>query len=265
MKEVLEEISERCARAVREEPEKYFLKGGLLHCRKCGTPKQFQIPNTDMIVYCSCKCEMDEYNRIRGTLKAQTTQSQREAVRDACFPTLELYNCRFENDNGQGDRTIFQRCRNYAENFHECYENNNGILLYGNSGVGKSFLAGCIANHVIDNGYTAMITSVSRVRNQLWNAENKQAFMDSFATYDLLIIDDFGLENRSDYTNEIATNLLEVRCGSQKPMIITSNLAPDGLKQSDDIDRERILSRILGRCVPIKYIGEDRRRNRFMR
>lgn len=264
--EIMNVVSQTCARISQQNPDDY-VQDGLLYCGNCHTPKQVFVPFMERIEYCDCQCRQEEYALMWRKIRAMSNRSETEAVRDACFPEFDrkLHNSRFDFDDGRGDRQIFQRIRNYAESFPERLKENKGFLLYGNSGVGKTFLAACVANHVIDNGYTAMFTSISRVKNLLWDAKNKQSLLDSFASYDLLIIDDFGLEAKNDYTNENATQLIDIRCNSGKPMIITSNLRPDGLQPSADRDRERILSRILGNCVPILCVGDDRRRNHFRR
>ena len=38
----------------------------------------------------------------------------------------------------------------YVENWKEAYKSNIGLLLFGDVGTGKSFLAGCIANALLD-------------------------------------------------------------------------------------------------------------------
>lgn len=243
-----------------------YVKGGLIYCGKCHSPRQtvIQLDGKAVTVFCDCDCRHSAYLEEQAKLHAHVGEAEKEKQRTLCFQNAgNLVRCRFENDDGKGDRNVMQMLFKYAGNFKEPYQRGLGLLLYGSYGTGKSYGAACIANKVIEYGYSAMFISFSQLFNTLWSAEtkNKQAYLNAINDYDLLIIDDFGAERTNDTSSEIITNVLDGRYNSGKPLIITTNLTPEQLKPSDNPKTERIMSRIIGRCMPIRYTGADRRRN----
>lgn len=239
-----------------------FVEDGLLHCGKCRTPKQcrIEINGTIRTEFCMCECENQAYLQERSKLKAMQEHDLLERRRSICFNEHSaLYESRFSLDDGEGDRSAFRIFKNYADNFKTALDENHGLLIYGNVGSGKTFAAACIANQAIDNGFTAYFTNFAEIKNNLWNAKDKQDFVNDVCSYDLLVIDDFGTESDSSYTSEIVTNIFDTRVNKQKPMILTSNLTPEQLKKGGEIEYQRIISRVLGNCMAIKYVGDDRR------
>jgi len=59
---------------------------------------------------------------------------------------------------------------------------------------------------------------------------------------------------------EIIFNVIDTRCKAGLPLIVTSNLTAEQIKNPADLAYQRIFSRLLGMCVPIEVKGEDRRR-----
>ena len=74
-------------------------------------------------------------------------------------------------------------------------------LLWGDVGTGKSFIAGCIANALLDKGVPVIMTNFARLLNKLTDmyAGDRNAYIDSFNRYQLMIIDDLGIERNSEF------------------------------------------------------------------
>ena len=87
-------------------------------------------------------------------------------------------------------------------------------------------------------------------------------FIDSLNRYDLLVIDDLGVErdSASGYMQEMVFNIVDSRYRSGLPFIVTTNLTADQLKNPADIRYQRIYDRILERCFPVEVTGASRRR-----
>lgn len=259
--QILDEVSEICKENFTANAGD-FEKDGLLHCGKCNTPKQcrIEINGTIRTEFCMCDCENQAYLKEREALKAEQNHDLIERRRSTCFHgNWKVRDSRFQFDDGTGDRNAFQIFKNYADNFKTALDENHGLLIYGNVGSGKTFAAACIANQAIDNGFTAYFTNFAEIKNILWNAKDKQDIVSDVCSYDLLVIDDLGTESDSSYTSEIVTNIFDTRVNKQKPMILTSNLTPEQLKKGGEIEYQRIISRVLGNCMAIKYVGDDRR------
>lgn len=75
--------------------------------------------------------------------------------------------------------------------------------------------------------------------------------------YDLLIIDDLGVERSTEYAMEQMFHVIDCRYRSRKPMIITTNLKLSELKNPPDLVHARVYDRILERCGPILFAGKN--------
>lgn len=147
----------------------------------------------------------------------------------------------------------------YSRNFEKYKANNNGLLIYGKPGTGKSFLSFCIANYLLDNGVKVIACSIStileKIREYSSFGNNKMTvFNNELKKADLLIIDDLGSENSSEWINSKIYEVIDLRYRSEKPLIVTTNLEPDNLKKKltnkDGITRT--YDRIFEICRPIE-------------
>ena len=168
-----------------------------------------------------------------------------------------LYDYTFANDNGQNP--LMDKARAYVENWKEAYRNNTGLLLFGDVGTGKSFFAGCIANALLDRDVPVLMTNFPTILNRLTGmfSEDRADFIASFDEYDLLIIDDLGVERSTEYAMEQMFFVIDSRYRSRRPMIITTNLKLSELKNPPDLAHARIYDRILERCAPILFDGKN--------
>ena len=87
--------------------------------------------------------------------------------------------------------------------------------------------------------------------------EDRTAFLDSLGDYDLLIIDDLGVERNTEYALEQMFSIIDSRYRCNKPLIVTTNLKLDELKHPPDLAHARIYDRILERCAPILFAGKN--------
>lgn len=246
----------------------YIGADGLKYCCKCKTPKQVRMTflGKEETMPCSCKCEMTEYWAERKRLEDEKTKTRISTNRDICFSGeqfCKFKNATFEADNRENNNEkIMRSLKDYVDNFPEMMKDNCGVLIYGNVGTGKSFAAACVANALIDKEYTVKMTNFTVISNELWGEKkDRQGFIDELVSYDLLILDDLGVERNSEYMNQIVTSVLDARYCTSKPLIVTTNLSGTELfnNSNADINRQRIYSRLTESCIPIMYTGYDRR------
>lgn len=166
----------------------------------------------------------------------------------------------FTRDDNRNAR-ISDVCRRYVEHWPEMKADNIGIMFYGGVGTGKSFLACCIANALIDKQVRTSVTNFPRILNKLQGfGKDKQEFLDKLSRYDLLVIDDLGVERDTSYSVEQVFNVIDARSRTGKPLIVTTNLSLADLQTPSSLEYARIYDRILEMCpIRLKLVGDSRR------
>ena len=137
-----------------------------------------------------CDCEAAERDRMQAEKAAEARAREIEKNRDVGFNDKRLHSFTFENDNGKMP-AITELCRAYAENFMQDEGAEKGLLLCGTVGNGKTYMAAAIMNYLLDRGHRCLMTNMGRIINYMWTESDKNAYLDSLSSYELLIIDDF--------------------------------------------------------------------------
>lgn len=147
-------------------------------------------------------------------------------------------------------------CENYADKFP--VQKPSDLLLYGGSGLGKSFLLSCICNRVKERGHTALFISAYQMLNQLRQSFFKQdGQSDLLFETELLLIDDLGIEPlMANITLEQIFHLFNERRNRNLATVFTTNLTLTELKKRYT---ERISSRLLdsSACRVFHLMGQD--------
>ena len=84
-------------------------------------------------------------------------------------------------------------------------------------------------------------------------------YLSSLTKYQLLILDDFGIERSTEYALEQIFLIVDERNKAKQPLILTTNLTLKDFQNPPDAAKARIYSRILEMCVPFRFEGVDRR------
>ena len=235
----------------------YVGQDGLLHCKECGGLLQTRITVPligERVVNCICECMAAQLNAH----EEQKRQEERERNRRVCFDGSKLMACTFEKSN---KTELLTMAENYAKHFKDFKKDGKGLLLYGTVGTGKSHMAACIANHLIDADYRVLMTNFATMVNVLQSSfDGRQEYINSLNRYALLILDDLGAERKSEYMQEQVFNIIDARYRSGLPMIITTNLTAEEMKKPTDLGNSRIYDRILERCHPVAVEGNSIRR-----
>lgn len=194
------------------------------------------------------------------------TQRLMQKRQDAFGDASALVSYRFEADNGTVPQ--LEQAKRYVAHWEEMREQDLGLLFWGRPGNGKTFAAGCIANALLESedlhAPSVRMTTFGTILNQLpgMTAQDKEWYLDGFRTCDLLILDDFGMERRTEYAQEQVFNIIDGRYVSRKPLIVTTNLSPNELKHPEGLVQQRIFDRVLEMCVPVCFDGESLRRDK---
>ena len=147
----------------------------------------------------------------------------------------------------------------FIENFDNPSEKN--LLFTGNTGLGKTFLSGCIANELLKKGKNVLYQTSPVMLDTIINyrfGKTDSSIYNSLLDVDLLIIDDLGTEclNNMKFT-ELFT-VLNTRLLNQNnkitKTIISTNLSIQNLFKNYD---ERIVSRLIGNYNICRFFGVD--------
>lgn len=152
-------------------------------------------------------------------------------------------------------------CENFVHNFPDAKGSN--LLLYGQSGLGKTFLCNCIAKALLDKGQIVVYQTAFRILEILekhkFSREKDQDIEMAYELLfdaDLLIIDDLGTEMPNAFTNSELFNIINSRLLSKRKMVISTNLSPLEISK---VYSHRISSRVMGYFKPLKFYGKDLR------
>ena len=211
-----------------------------------------------------CRCFMEKLSKFIS-FPGDSSKGEKEFFKQANFDNFKLsyYSSDLDPQCGSSPRKIMKmnlaKCVKFANDFTGV--NSGNILLYGPSGLGKSFMAGCIYNRVTDNGYLAIYKSSYKLFQFLEDYKfgriNREVYgitYNSVYDCDLLIIDDFGTEFITSYTQSVFFDLLNTRLMNGKSTVISTNLKHDELNK---IYQERVCSRLENEFVNLLFCGTD--------
>lgn len=261
---MFDKIEMNAAQKIKSEQGDYIIDG-LLHCGKCRTPKQVRVElfGKERTPFCLCQCEAEKRQKEEDEFKHQQEMIRIEKMRRTGFPDKDMQKCRFEFDDHTNEK-ISSVARNYVKNFPEMRERGKGLILYGTVGTGKTFISACIANAIIDRGLPCLVTNFARLVNTISGMyAGKQEYIDGLNNFHLLVIDDLASERDTEYMNEIIQNIIDSRYRAGLPLIITTNLTGEELKNPADIRKQRIYSRLFEMCIPVEVTGKDRRKQKL--
>ena len=246
---------------------------GILMCGKCHTPRRKYIDanGKQILVPIPCKCR-----KAAGEAKQLEEQRQKDfesmqnlkkgSLIDSKFKDCTFATCMIVPDNRQQVRL----CKSYADRFEQMLEKNQGLLLHGNVGTGKSYLSACIANSIMERLHSVCATSMVKIMDLARDFKEKDTLANLEAKMmkaDLLILDDLGTESNSSFASEIVYRVIDGRYRIKKPMVITTNLTLEQMQNCLDLDKKRVYDRILEVCYPMQFTGKSFRqfeaRNRF--
>lgn len=214
-------------------------------CKKC----------EDTGYYGGHRCECFE-QLLKSCAAKELTDNSGIELHDFSEFRFDLYPNVNENGSSPYDkmRRVFEYCKEYAEDFDL---SKPSLLFVGMTGLGKTFMSSCIAKKVAENGRSVIFGSVSsflrRIEDEHFGKREGDT-IDLLTKCDLLILDDLGAEFKTQFTESALYEIINSRINMKKPMIVSMNMSSSEINSSYN---ERIVSRLTGCFVPVRFIGKD--------
>ena len=230
----IEKILEQSVSSIPENAEDYYGMDGLLYCGKCHTPREAFFAKGIALMGknkhpIECICQRTEREKQEALISQQKHSDLVRRLKAEGFSDPAMLDWKFENDNGRSPQMC--HAHRYVEQWQTMRAENLGLFLWGGVGTGKSFLAGCIANALMEQEVPVRMTSFARILNELNSSfSGRNEVVDKLCRYPLLTIDDFGMERGTEYALEQIYNIVDSRYRSRKPLIVTTNLTLDEIR-----------------------------------
>jgi len=257
------------------------------NCPDCGQEIMlFDIPYIGAIGQeVKCQCVEDREERERQERITSGTAIIRQKMREASGmgKRYQLYTFgRFKRNESNG--AALDAALQFVEDYCAGQAKYGGIMLCGNAGTGKTFLACAIANALIDRrpisddnaenaawgchslGYYSPVTFfgtadlMQRIRssfNGYGAGESGASLVERCKSAKLLILDDFGAEKISDWVREVVYDIVEHRWQNLMHTVLTTNETPASLR---DKYGDRIADRVKNMCATFPLTGKSQRK-----
>ena len=154
-----------------------------------------------------------------------------------------------------------------------CEYQDKGALFYGATGTGKTLLAAIVAQEKMKRGVSVVFSSVPDLLMDIRDSSGTGRMAEilrSVQRAPCLVLDDLGAERMSEWVGKQVFAILNYRSNHCLQTIITSNYGLNALAgrmatsgkdrdSGDDVQSQRVLSRICGMCYIVEVGGRDYR------
>lgn len=175
--------------------------------------------------------------------------------------SFDFYSDTIKNEaTGLSALEMAQRAYYTAKEFIKDFDTHfQNLFLYGNTGVGKTFLSHCIAHDLLESAHCVLYFSAFDLfdllaRSAFSSKKDSSGDEEFIFNCDLLIIDDLGTELTNSFVSSQLFLCVNERIMRKKPTIISTNLE---LENFSETYSERTFSRIASNYQMVKLIGKD--------
>lgn len=203
---------------------------------------------------CECRAQRLKRGRVRGVASAIPPR-----YRGVSFDRPPVSDMARDAETREAVRKV----TGFIDDLDANLAKGQGLWLFGDTGTGKTTLAMLVSKEAIEQGHSVAIYSLpkllARIRRTYDGEPDEDsygAFFERLTSVDLLHIDDFGAEKRSDWVLEQLYALVNERYEDERSVMLTTNLTMDKLE--DQIGR-RTVSRLTETCEQVPLFGVDRR------
>lgn len=265
------------------------------HCQFCNKAlyqKGVVIPMANRVIAwldyerCNCKKAKEYWRRHDWEeMKQQEIKRQEEENRKKRERINEILgnskigkrfiNRTFENFKVDDEnKRAYYNAKAYADNFSKFKEKGEGIYFSGNNGTGKTHLAVAIALQLMKKGIPVICMTSNKMLQEIKRTYDKNRniseyqLLEAYKGVDLLVIDDIGQENCTDWAIAQLYDIINDRYERCLPTIVTTNLNEQDLidswsEKANYWTAKAIVSRLHEMTMGITMNGRDRRKEMY--
>ena len=211
--------------ATTPDPEDYTGEDGLLYCGKCRKPKEAYFAPDKAAIFgrdrhpAECDCQRAAREEREAAEKRRRHFDTVEELKRRGFTDPTMRDWTFENDNGRNPQAGI--ARRYVEHWEDMRADNIGCLFWGGVGTGKSYLAGCIANALMEKEIPVHMTNfalISIIYTLLWRGHGGEWLVSIFQS--LFKMD---YENALNLYQQLIRNTMRRACPEQRTSWLRRN------------------------------------------
>ena len=252
-------------------------------CPHCGRALRQMVRSSPGIVLytpqferCSCPVAIAEYQQQAELEK----KAQRDGEKRRHLDTVERLRRKsgirpkywgkgFDNFEVTPDnKSAVQMVRAYVKKFGQL--EGKGLFISGTCGLGKTHLATAASLELIGQERSVIcmtgVELLARIKQSYDDRYNLSEYeiLREFLAAELLVIDDLGKENVTEWSLSMLYSMINMRMGELKPMIVTTNYTDEMLitrlsRAGDAMTALSIVSRLHEVCYSIEMKGPDYR------
>lgn len=196
---------------------------------------------------------LDREMAVRQTRRMNTRLRKAKLRQDSCIEDID-----FRHPRGL-DKALVMRLASC-----EWIKEHNNLIITGPTGVGKTYLACAFAQKACREGFNTLYLRITKLFEDLSLSKGDGRYLkllSCFAKADLLVLDDYGLDQLGREQRHDLLEILEDRHGL-KSTLVTSQLPIDHWHEQigDPTLADAILDRLVHSAHKIKLNGESMRK-----
>lgn len=211
----------------------------------------------------ACPCQIKEYDdsikqaaendRRRKIQKQFSLSAVGKNLKDATFQNFE---------QTIGSQVALKESIDFVKNFKQRLESDEGLLIYGRSGNGKSHLSAAIARSVTAKTFLVVYQSVPVFLDRMKQGygDDAPALLEAITHADLIVLDDIGSGVWTKVERGYFEEIMECLNFNRKLLMATTNIDPTDEETARALLGERSYDRLIGKCRMVQNKAPSYRR-----